>query len=100
MKDTFSSAELTALRNDLIHDTLIDSREAAELLQLFLMGRGFGASPEAARDAVGRRGVVHGRRDRAGVTEQVPQPVEIHDDAIARALVSRRKLFRDSYQRA
>jgi hypothetical protein len=54
MKDTFSSAELTALRNDLIHDLLIDSREAAELLQLFLMGRGFGASPEAARDAVGR----------------------------------------------
>ncbi len=54
MKDTFSSAELTALRNDLIHDVLIDSREAAELLQLFLMGRGFGASPEAARDAVGR----------------------------------------------
>jgi hypothetical protein len=54
MKDTFSSAELTALRNDLIHDVLIDSREAAELLQLFLMGRGFGASPEAVRDAVGR----------------------------------------------
>jgi len=54
MKDTFSNAELTALRNDLIHDVLIDSREAAELLQLFLMGRGFGASPEAARDAVGR----------------------------------------------
>jgi hypothetical protein len=45
---------LTALRNDLIHDILIDSGEAAELLQLFLMGRGFGASPEAARDAVGR----------------------------------------------
>jgi hypothetical protein len=54
MKDTFSSAELTALRNYLIHDTLIESREAAELLQLFLAGRGFGASPEAARDAVGR----------------------------------------------
>ena len=54
MKDTFSIAELTALRNDLIHDILIDSREAAELLQMFLMGRGFGASPEAARDAVGR----------------------------------------------
>jgi hypothetical protein len=48
MKDPFSSAELTALRNDLIHDVLIDSREAAELLQLFLMGRSFGASPEAA----------------------------------------------------
>jgi hypothetical protein len=54
MNDTFSSAELTALRNDLIHDVPIDSHEAAELLQLFLMGRGFGASPEAARDAVGR----------------------------------------------
>src|ERR1700693_1500697 len=54
MKDTFSRAELTALRNDLIHDVLIDSRDAAELLQLFLMGRGFGASPEAARDSVGR----------------------------------------------
>ena len=52
MKDTFSSAELTALRNDLIHDVLIDSREAAELLQLFLMGPGFGASPEAARLAL------------------------------------------------
>jgi hypothetical protein len=49
MKDTFSSAELTALRNDLIHHVLIDSRDSAELLQLFLMGRGFGASPEAAR---------------------------------------------------
>ena len=60
MKDTFSSAELTALRNDLIHDVLVDSREAAELLQLFLTGRGFGASPEVARDAVGR--VVTARR--------------------------------------
>jgi hypothetical protein len=54
MKDKFSSAELTALRNDLLQDVLIDSREAAELLQLFLMGRGYGTSPEAARDAVGR----------------------------------------------
>jgi hypothetical protein len=41
-------------RNDLIHDFLIGSCEAAELLQVFLTGRGFGASPEAARDAVGR----------------------------------------------
>lgn len=31
-----------------------DSREGAELLQLFLAGRGYGASPEAAQDAVGR----------------------------------------------
>lgn len=54
MKDKFSSAELAALRNDLVHDVLIDSRDAAELLQMFLRGRGFGASPGAARDAVGR----------------------------------------------
>jgi hypothetical protein len=54
MKETFSSAELTALRNDLIQDVLIDSHEAVELIQLFLMGRGFGASPEAARSAVDR----------------------------------------------
>ena len=43
-------AELTALRNDL-HARWIwwDSREAAELfLQVFLMGRGYGVSPQAA----------------------------------------------------
>src|SRR6266852_3433267 len=54
MKDRFSSTELTALRNDLLQGGLIDSREAAELLQVFLMGRGYGVSPEAALDAVGR----------------------------------------------
>jgi hypothetical protein len=54
MKDRFSSTELTALRNDLLQGGLIDSREAAELLQVFLMGRGYGVSPQAAMDAVGR----------------------------------------------
>jgi hypothetical protein len=54
MKDKFSNAELTALRNELLRDGLIDSREGAELLQLFLAGRGYGASPESAQDAVGR----------------------------------------------
>jgi hypothetical protein len=54
MKDTFSRAELTALRNDLLQGVLIDSRAAAELLQVFLMGRGYGASPQPALDAVGR----------------------------------------------
>jgi hypothetical protein len=54
MKERFSSTELTALRNDLLQGGLIDSREAAELLQVFLMGRGYGVSPQAARDAVGR----------------------------------------------
>jgi len=54
MKDRFSSRELMALRNNLLQGGLIDSREAAELLQVFLMGRGYGASPGAALDAVGR----------------------------------------------
>jgi hypothetical protein len=54
MKERFSSTELTALRNDLLQGGLIDSREAAELLQVFLMGRGYGVSPQAAMDAVGR----------------------------------------------
>jgi len=53
-KERFSSTELTALRNDLIQGGLADSREAAELLQIFLMGRGYGVSPQAALDAVGR----------------------------------------------
>ena len=54
MKDTFSRTELMALRNDLLRAVSIDSREAAELLQLFLIGQGFGASPEAALDAASR----------------------------------------------
>ena len=54
MKEQFSVTELTALRNDLIQSSMIDSREAAELLQVFLMGRGYGVSPQAAMDAVGR----------------------------------------------
>ena len=51
-KDTFSSAELLVLRNDLIQGVQIDSREAAELLQVFLMGRDYGSSPAAVLDAV------------------------------------------------
>ncbi|PYX93551.1 MAG: hypothetical protein DMG71_14895 [Acidobacteria bacterium] len=54
MKERFSVTELTALRNDLLQSGMIDSREAAELLQVFLMGRGYGVSPEAAIDAAGR----------------------------------------------
>jgi len=53
-KDTFSSAELSALRNDLLQGVQIDSREAAELLQVFLMGRDYGASPAAVLDAMAR----------------------------------------------
>jgi hypothetical protein len=54
MRERFSVNELTALRNDLLQGGLIDSREAAELLQVFLMGRGYGVSPEAAFDAASR----------------------------------------------
>ncbi len=53
-KDRFSVTELTALRNDLLQGGMIDSREAAELLQVFLMGRGYGVSPQAALDAASR----------------------------------------------
>src|SRR2546428_10770881 len=53
-KERFSSTELTALRNDLLQGGLADSHEAAELLQIFLMGRGYGVAPQAALDAGGR----------------------------------------------
>ena len=54
MRDKFTVTELAALRNDLVQGGMIDSREAAELLQVFLMGRGYGVSPQAAMDAAGR----------------------------------------------
>jgi hypothetical protein len=53
-KDRFTITELAALRNDLLQGGMIDSYEAAELLQVFLMGRGYGVSPKAALDAAGR----------------------------------------------
>jgi hypothetical protein len=53
-KDRFTRNELAALRNDLLQGGMIDSFEAAELLQVFLMGRGYGVSPKAALDAAGR----------------------------------------------
>jgi hypothetical protein len=53
-KDRFTVTELTALRSDLLQSGMMDSREAAELLRVFLMGRGYGVSPTAALDAAGR----------------------------------------------
>ena len=53
MKDRFTVTELSALRNDLLQG-MVDSREAAELLQVFLMGRGYGVSQQAAMDAASR----------------------------------------------
>lgn len=54
MKDRFTVTELSALRSDLLQSGMVDSREAAELLQVFLMGRGYGVSPQAAMDAASR----------------------------------------------
>lgn len=54
MKERFSVTELNVLRNDLLQGGLIDSSEAAELLQVFLMGKGYGVSRQAAFDAAGR----------------------------------------------
>ena len=56
-KDRFTVTELSALRNDLLQGGMIDSRDAAELLQVFLMGRGYGVSQQAALDAAGRVGM-------------------------------------------
>jgi hypothetical protein len=53
-KDRFTATELAALRSDLLQGGMIDSYEAAQLLQVFLMGRGYGVSPTAALDAAGR----------------------------------------------
>lgn len=53
MDEKFNVTELAALRSDLLQGG-IDSREAAELLQVFLMGRGYGVSQQAARDAASR----------------------------------------------
>ena len=54
MKERFTTTELASLRSDLLQSGMLDSREAAELLQVFLMGRGYGVSPQAAMDAAGR----------------------------------------------
>jgi hypothetical protein len=53
-KDRFTVTELAALRSDLLQGGMLDSWEAGELLQVFLMGRGYGVSPKAALDAAGR----------------------------------------------
>lgn len=53
MGDKFSVTEVTALRNEILQSG-IDAMQAAELFQVFLMGHGYGVSPEAARDAAYR----------------------------------------------
>ena len=53
MVEKFSIAELSALRNELMQNGL-DSWQAAELFHVFLSGRGYGVSSDAAVDAASR----------------------------------------------
>jgi len=55
MREKFNISDVASLRNELIQGGL-DSLQSAELLQVFLMGHGYGVSPDAARDAAGRVG--------------------------------------------
>ena len=54
-EERFSPTEMTALRSELMKG-LVDSRTTAELLQMFLMGHGYGVSPESAIEAATRVG--------------------------------------------
>ena len=53
MVEQFSPAELVNLRTELMQRSL-DSWQAAEVLSVFLQGRGYGIHPTDARDIVGR----------------------------------------------
>jgi hypothetical protein len=53
MIEKFSTTELAGLRNELLQNSM-DNWDAARLVQFFLMGRGYGISPEAAMDAASR----------------------------------------------
>jgi len=58
MTEKFSLPELAAQRTELLHG--FDSKDAAELIQMFLAGHGYGVSAEEARNAVSRVGMVGG----------------------------------------
>jgi len=58
MAEKFSVPELTALRSELLQG--FDSRDAAELIQMFLAGHGYGVSTEEARNAMARAGMLGG----------------------------------------
>ena len=53
MDDKFSITEMAALRSELLQGAL-DSQQAAEMFQVFLMGHGYGVGPDAARAAASR----------------------------------------------
>jgi len=54
MGEKFNVSDVANLRNELAGS--LDSLQSGELLQVFLMGHGYGVSPDAARDAAGRVG--------------------------------------------
>jgi hypothetical protein len=56
MSEKFSLPELAALRSELLHG--FDNRDAAELVQMFLAGHGYGVSVDEARNAVSRVGMI------------------------------------------
>ncbi len=56
MAEKFSLPELTELRSELLQ-TGYSSQDAAEVLQMFCIGRGYGISPEAAKDVMSRLGL-------------------------------------------
>jgi hypothetical protein len=58
MAEKFSVPELTALRSELLQG--FDSKDAAELIQMFLAGHGYGVSAQEARDAISRAGILGG----------------------------------------
>jgi len=55
MGEKFNISDVANLRNELIQGGL-DSQQSGELLQVFLMGHGYGVSRDAARDAASRIG--------------------------------------------
>jgi hypothetical protein len=55
MAEKFTLPELTALRSELLQSGLA-ATDAAEVLQLFVAGRGYGISTEAAVNVMGQLG--------------------------------------------
>ena len=56
MPEKFNISDVANLRNELKQGGL-DYLKSAGHLQVFLMGHGFGVSPDAARDAASRVGI-------------------------------------------
>ena len=55
MGEKFSMTEITELRSELLKGGL-DAMQSAEVLAMFLMGRGYGVALDAAQEAASRMG--------------------------------------------